>query len=259
MKYKIIILLLIITTLISISILNIETYTKKGINYVVGQEKIKLGSKIYQFLERDQLYKKLLDKIFLDKVKIINQNKKINKILVINDWLLENIEKIKKEDTIVDFHPTTILERSKGTSDQFNDIYSILLVYENYDSFFINFDHNKNSYAFTFVKINNEWSIIDPYNGLYFINNYSLASINDIKKNNFKILSLKNTNQEIFKFYDEEVSQNDLKLKIQEIFMNFDLNKLITSKSKFKRGGRSYLQDPVNRIKYELLEKLNLI
>ena len=51
MKFKIITLVIILTGFIAISILNLETNTKKGTNYVVNEHRITVGNKIYIFLK----------------------------------------------------------------------------------------------------------------------------------------------------------------------------------------------------------------
>ena len=65
MKFKFITLLIILTAFIAISILNLETNTKKGINYVVNEQRITVGNKIYDFFKRHYFYKNLIDDIFL--------------------------------------------------------------------------------------------------------------------------------------------------------------------------------------------------
>ena len=70
---------------------------------------------------------------------------------------------------IVDHHPLTIIERRLGGDDQFSDLLSILLVYSNIDSFFIS-KFNNFGHSLTFFKINDYWSIIDPYYGVIFTN-----------------------------------------------------------------------------------------
>ena len=260
MKFKFITLLIILTAFIAISILNLETNTKKGINYVVNEQRITVGNKIYDFFKRHYFYKKLIDDIFLEKKIFLHQQNKINNILLINNWLLENIKPITEGETIIDFHPITIIKRAKATSDQFNDLYSILLVYNKHESFYKFISYNNVSYPFTFVKIDNFWTIIDPYNGFYFVNENNLASINDIKNNNFEIFSLhKNNDNSKYIFFDTLVNEDILKNKINKIFINFNTKDAIISKHKYKRGGRSYLQDPINRLKYEILKILNII
>ena len=259
MKVKIITLLIILTTFIAISILNLETNTKKGINYVVNEHKITIGSKIYDFFKRHYFYKDLIDEIFLQNKLSFHKQNKINEVLLINNWLLTNIKRISKGDTIIDFHPSTIITRAKATSDQYNDLYSILLVYNKFDSFYKSISYNNVSYPFTFIKIDSHWTVIDPYNGLYFVNENKLASINDMKNNNFKIISLLNNNNNKYIFFDDLINQKILKNKINKVFINFDIEKVINSKHRYKRGGRSYLQDPINRINFEILKIFNII
>ena len=261
MKLKIITLLIILTTFIAISILNLETNTKKGINYVVNEHRITIGSKIYNFFKRHYFYKNLIDEILLENKFSFHKQNNINEVLLINNWLLENVKRISKGDTIIDFHPSTIITRAKATSDQFNDLYSILLVYKKFDSFYKFINYNNVSYPFTFIKIDNHWTVIDPYNGLYFVNENKLASIKDMKNNNFKIISLLNNidNNNKYIFFDNFINKKILKNKINKIFINFDIEEAISSKHRYERGGRSYLQDPINRINFEILKIFNII
>ena len=257
MRTKLVIIIL--TILIAMFFLNIETNTKKGVNYKINEEPIYLYIKIYDFFNRHQYYKKTVKRIFDNDYSIIREDINENKIYHISQWLFYNIKKNTNE-IIVDFHPTTIIERGLGTSDQLNDINSILLVYENYESFYKNIYFNEESYPFTFVKVYDEWTIIDPYNGLYFTNNNKFASIKNIKDNNFEIIKINTqNNSNSYIFFEKIISKNELEKKINNIFINFDTEKEIYKKNKFIRGGRSYFQDPLNRLIYEVYKYFNLI
>lgn len=257
MKSKL--LIIIFSIIIAIIFYNIQSNTKKGINYEVIESEIYLHNKIFDFLKRNNELKKRLKTINKLNKEKYRFSETENKILIINKWLYLNLSKLKKNDIIIDYHPTTILHRLKGTSDQFNDLNSIFLVYSKIDSFYKNLKYKNKSYVFTFVKINNYWSVVDPYNGLYFVNDNKLASIEDIKKNNFIVIAMRETgiNQNIF--YEKKMNQEDIKIKINKIFLKFDKKKEIIYKHKYLRGGRSYFQQPLQRIHYEILKKINLI
>ena len=175
----------------SILYLNSEGYRYTGVNYVIKEHKISNFQKLSEFYERHINYKKLVKKITY---KSKNQQEKI---IDISTWVYENIKKISFKDDIIDDHPWTIVERKIGTNDQFSDILSVLLVHNNIDSFF-KMKINNTFHSITFFKYNTEWSIIDPYYGIYFTNTKksfsSLEEIKDeasikkdknVKKNNF--------------------------------------------------------------------------
>ena len=100
-----------------------------------------------------------------------------------------------------------------GVEDQFSDILSVLLIYNNINSFFIE-KFNGVNYSFTLFEHEKKWSLIDPYYGIYFLN----------KKNQFcSLKELKNKNCNIYHLEHGIVSKNlvefgnEIKLPIEEI------------------------------------------
>lgn len=257
MRSKLVAIILII--FITIIFLHIETDTKIAINYEVNNNKIYLYKKIYNFINRHNQIQSAVNQILTNEIEIFSKKISENKILSINKWLLSNVNKIRDNEIVIDFHPTTIMDRSKGTSDQFNDLFSTLLVYAKFESFYKNIKFNNQTYPITFVKIDDYWTIIDPFNGLYFTTNNKFASIKNIKKNNFKINSINRLKNNEFIFFNKSLKYNELNIIINKILYNFDQNIEINNVNKYQRGGRSYFQDPINRLKYEFLKKFNLI
>ena len=212
-KKKLIFLFILIFLLIISFIANKDSTRKIGINYKVFEYQIPIYLKILDFYDRHYNYKYL--------VKKINKNLVDEKDIILNTtkWIKNNIQKVPEGVDIVDSHPITIVERRLGTDDQFCDLLSVFLVYADIDSFFIsNFDTDW--HPLTFFKVDNHWSIIDPYYGVYFTNNERLfASIKDIKNKKWQISNLESDNIDKLKFKE---------IFAPTIFANF--NKLLIFK-----------------------------
>ena len=251
MKKKKLILLSVLILLITIFfIANKNTTRFIGINYKVSEYQIPIYLKILDFYDRHYNYKYL--------VKKINENIDDEKDIILNTtkWIKNNIKKIPTDVDIIDSHPLTIIERRLGTDDQFSDLLSVLLVYENIDSFFVS-KFNQIWHPLTFFKIDNYWSLIDPYYGICFTNNEnSFASIEDIKNEKWQIsnlefekidrLNFKDIFGNKFKDFDEVKNYYD------KIFYYISSNSDIDNTHIFYRGGRSYTQKPLGRIRYEI-------
>jgi len=246
--------------IISIIFLNIKGTRYTGVDYSIYKEKISNFQKIKEFYIRYYNYKKLVKKI------THNLKKEKDEIIKISEWIYLNINKKTDKDSTIDSHPWTIIERKIGVKDQFSDILSVLLVINNKDSFFIS-KINK-LYKFdplTFFKYENKWSIIDPYYGIYFVNNEKeFCSLEEHKKNKCIILHLKYgeiSNDKIseiffdkhFKNYDELINYYNL------IFKYIPSTENIENTNIYLRGGRSYVQRPVHRLIYQIQKYLNLI
>ena len=249
-KKKFIFLFVLIFFLTIFIIANKETTRSIGINYQVTEYQIPIYLKILDFYNRHYNYKYLVNKIN----KNIDNEKDI--ILTTTKWIKNNIKKISAGVDIIDNHPITIIERRLGTDDQFSDLLSVLLIYSNIDSFYIS-TFNKNWHPLTFVKFNDYWSIIDPYYGIYFYNKEHLfASIEDIKNDKWQMsnlefekidrLNFKNIFGKKFNDYDEVKNYYD------NIFYYLPSSSDIDNTHIFYRGGRSYTQNPLGRIRYKI-------
>ena len=253
-KKKIILLLILILVLAILLFTTKKTTRFIGINYKVTEYEIPIYLKIIDFYDRHYNYKYL--------VKNINRNNNNENDIILNTtkWIKNNIKKIPEDVDIIDNHALTIFERRLGNDDQFSDLLSVLLVYSNIDSFYIA-KFNQIRHPLTFFKIDNYWSIIDPYYGIYFTNNVRLfASIEDIKNEKWQTsnldyekinrLNYKDTFENKFNNYDE------LKNYYNTIFYYLPTSNEIDQTNIFYRGGRSYTQNPLGRIKYEIYKKI---
>ena len=235
----------------SIVYLNSEGYRYTGFNYAIKEHKISNFQKLSEFYERHINYKKLVKEITY---KSKNQQEKI---IDISTWVYENIKKISIKDDIIDNHPWTIVERKIGTNDQFSDILSVLLVHNNIDSFF-KMRINNTSHPITFFKYNTEWSIIDPYYGIYFANTKkSFSSLEEIKDNDsimrhlvFDKITSKNLNEIFFDKNFKNIQELNSYYKI--LLLDIPSSKIINSTNIYERGGRSYIQKPLHRILIQL-------
>lgn len=244
-----------ILIILALAFLNKETTRKIGINYELFEYEIPIYLKIFDFYNRHYNYKYLAKNI------VNNSNDKKDTIINTTRWIHQNIKQIPPGVDVVDHHPLTIIERRLGVSSQFNDILSVLLVYSEIDSFFIRERYNDSSYSLTFFKYNDYWSVIDPYYGIYFLNdNKTFASIEDLNSTNWHIVNLDSEKIETlnipevynknFKKY-EEVKwhyKELLKVMLNDIESSNQIDKI----SIFERGGRSYTQQPLNRLKFEI-------
>ena len=258
MKKKLYILSFLII-IFSIIFLNNKSHRYIGIDYVVEGVEISNFRKLSEFYERHLNYKKLVKEITQD-----SKNDK-QKIMDISSWVYSNIAKISDKDTVIDNHPWTIVERKIGKSDQFSDILSVLLVYDNINSFFIT-RFKKITHPITFFKYKNKWSIIDPYYGVYFSNNQNFFStIEDIKNGSFILQHLtlgKITTQNLDKIFFDKNFKNikELNNYFHNLLLEIPNSKNIDNTNKYERGGRSYIQKPIHRIIVQLkrvLKKFN--
>ena len=236
----------------SIIFLSSKSYRYIGINFVVKKIEISNFKKLSEFYQRHLNYKKLVKKITID-----SKNKK-EEIIDISKWVYENIRKPSSTDVIIDNHPWTIVERKMGASDQFSDILSVLLVYNNNDSFFLMSKNRKIFHPVTFFKYNNDWSIIDPFYGVYFTNNKKeISTLQEIKNNDsnmqhlvFNKITPKNLGTIFFdkKFKDIKEVNNYYK----DILLISPDSKSIDNENIYVRGGRSHVQKPIHRIIFQL-------
>ena len=224
-----------------------------GIDYKINEVSISNYQKILQLFERSKNYKNLSNKI--------NKNSLTETKIVLNTskWVHDNIRRISDDDIVIDNHTWTIIKRRLGTKDQFSDALSVLLIYSDIDSFF-NSNHRNKFEPFTFFKFKNKWSIIDPYNGIYFLNRNGTFSIleenintdwilnhlyiGEINPTNFHLLPLEkkfNNFFELTEYYKEYLLTLPKSEQIEKIHI-------------FERGqgSRSYNQKPIYRLYYQL-------
>ena len=248
-KTKSKIFFLLIALLISILIgLNKTSSQFIGINYKVTEYEIPLYLKLYNFYGRHLNYRYLVSKI----TKNINDDE--DKVINLSKWVNKNIQKIPQEIEIIDSHPITILERRLGVRDQFSDLLSVLIVYAGMDSFFWINNNDELKSALTYFNLNGDWSLVDPYYGIIFLNlQGELATISELKKSNWEVYSLEmeSININNFKniFNNKFDSIDQIKEYYAKQFYEAPSQELISLTNKFDLGGRSYVQSPFGRLK----------
>ena len=231
--------------LILFILINKETTRKIAINNEKYELEIPVYMAIYDFFNRHYNYKYL--------VKHINYNLNDKKNIILNTakWVNQNIQSIPKGVDIVDSDPLTIVKRRLGAQYQFSDIFCVFLVYLDIDTYFFNITD-----SLTLFKVENYWSAIDPYYGVYFINEKgTFASLEELKTSKWQIVNLDTQNiTELDKldiYLEDFQNLEEFKTQYRKIFELIQTSEQIDDTNIFNRGGRSYTQKPLNRLKFE--------
>ena len=237
--------------LILFILINKETTRKIAINNEKYELEIPVYMAIYDFFNRHYNYKYL--------VKHINYNLSDKKNIILNTakWVNQNIQSIPKGVDIVDSDPLTIVKRRLGAQYQFSDIFCVFLVYLDIDTYFFNITD-----SLTLFKVENYWTAIDPYYGVYFINEKgTFASLEELKTSKWQIVNLdsEKINPQDIKDIFMQKFQNDDQVKqyYQETFYHMSTSDQLDEMNIFNLGGRAYIQKPLNRLKYEIYKILN--
>ena len=220
---------------------NINSTTTMGINGQVTEYKIPLYLKVLNFYDRHFNYQHL--------AREITKNAKSEKDVALSLalWVVQNIKKVPVGVEIVDNHPWTIVERRLGGSDQFSDILSVLLVYAGVDAFFRNIETRPQPgggrYPLTFFLIDGAWSVIDPYQGFYFVNDRgAFASLADLKKGDWKAVGVEH----------QAVFRESLSTFYSGLFSQLPSREEIDRTNIYERGGRANTQSPIHRFLFQL-------
>ena len=240
--------------------LNSKSTRYTGINYSIKSEKISNFQKIRDFLRRDKNYKELVNNINA------KEKDQVEKIFNISKWVYKNIEKISldRNEIVIDSHPWTIVERKMGANDQLSDILSVLFVYANFDSFFL-INASKYRHSITLFKINNSWSLVDPYYGIYFLNDKNkFCNLDEFKYKNCIFYHLeygKISNNLLKKIFFNMSFRNldELNNYYYIVFKDIPTAKKIDATNIYLRGGRSYVQKPIHRLIYQIQKSIKLI
>ena len=109
----------------------------------------------------------------------------------------------------------------------------------------------------TLFKENNYWSVLDPYYGIYFINEKeTFASIEDLKTTNWHIVNLNSQKINSLNISDIYLGKfqnyDEVKNYYSELFTDIQSSQEIDDINIYNRGGRSYVQKPLGRLKFEI-------
>jgi len=175
--------LVVLVVIIAISLLaNVNSTTKIGINSQVREYSIPVYLKVLNFYDRHFNYQHLVNRVTRD------SKTKREKLISLAAWANHNIKRLPDNVDFVDNHPWTIIQRRLGNPGQFSDVLSVLLSYVGVEAFFRTWDmeaippfHAGGRYYLTFFRVDDTWSVIDPYQGFYFVNKKNaFASLPDL-------------------------------------------------------------------------------
>lgn len=217
-----------------ILILNVKVITRQGVNYKVQLIKIPLYLKILDFFDRHYNYVEIIKRI------TTGSTSEEEKVIRIFEWTNKNIRKIPEGFPIIDDHVWHIIIRGYGAGDQSQDVFTTLCNYAGTDAFY--------SYVYTkdrtkrimlsFVKIRGKWYVFDPRRGVYFKDTQGdrLVDIETIRYKNSWVMKSNGKEPEM----DYAIYFNNLPL-IKDLGL-----------------GRSNIQSPFKRLKYEIKRWLKL-
>ncbi len=230
MKSRIFIAIIIIACLGGILLLNSQVTTQKCINYKCQEIKVPLYLKLLNFFDRHFNYKLLTEEI------TTGSESEEQKAMDIFNWVTANMRPAPEGFPIIDDHIWNIIIRGYGTNDQYCDVFSALCNYSGLDSLFLWIDGSdtRSRISLSLTKISGEWSVFDPYNGVYFMNSQGvLANLKDLRSGNWSAKGSLNRSHPDYAIYLPNLPQ------INE-----------------GRLHRSNIQSPLKRMIYQIRKKI---
>ena len=230
--YKI--LIAVTAAVLLLVMMNTSVTIKQGVNYKVGLVRMPLYLKVLDFFDRHFNYKNLVTKI----VKAGDSDSE--RALKILEWVAANIKRVPEGMPVMDDHVWYTIVRGYGVNDQFSDVFTTLCNYAGLKAFYddVPGKDGAGSIYLSFVKIDNVWTAIDPYNSVYFEDRFGkLAGIDALKKGDYIKRSLgKDTaaGPDYKKYFGNLKDIKNVKLT------------------------RSSIQSPLNRFVFEIRKQLNL-
>jgi len=187
MRKRLTMLIFIIVLVVSGTVfIKLETVTRVGMDYKVQTLKIPLYLKILNFYSRHFNYQWLIERVIEDSD---NDEDKVIRLL---NWTLEHIKQQPESLPVMDEHVWSVIVRGYGVPDNFNDVFTTLCNYAEVNAYFITLNNGKDIYfPVSLVQIEGKWTVMDPYNGVYFRNSSgNFAGIQDIKTRNMKLVRI---------------------------------------------------------------------
>jgi hypothetical protein len=155
----------------------VQVPTRQGVNFKVQSYTMPLYIKIFEFIDRDFHYKRIVKAATDGKIS------EKDRVLAIFRWCVENIKHQPAGLPVIDDHPLNIIIRGYGVEDQFEDVFTILCTYNGIEAFYERFQIDPgNSYSISFTKIDGKWYAFSVYAGAYPSRNGELVPIGEVAK-----------------------------------------------------------------------------
>ena len=221
------IIITVVILLTAVYILNIKVRTKQGINYKVQSIELPLYLKMLDFFDRHYNYKWIVGRITGDSK---TEGERVLKIL---EWTYKNIRNIPDNFPVIDDHVWYIIVRSYGTNDQLSDVFTTLCNYAGMDAFYewVYTQDRSARIPLSFVRVNGQWNIFDPYNGAYFNKHEDNMGVKEIPERKWQIECI------------------DKPRKIDIDYTSYLKNLPSPGNIGLRRAN---IQSPFNRLKYEI-------
>ncbi|NQT00245.1 MAG: transglutaminase domain-containing protein [Candidatus Omnitrophica bacterium] len=212
--------------------LNIKVSTQRGVSYKWTTIKIPLYLKILDFFDRHYNYRELVNRI------VSGAQTDEERLLKILKWSHDNMNKAPEGLPVIDDHVWHIIVRGYGVRDQFSDVFTTLCNYAHLDAFYANvsLQDSERSVPFSFIKVGQKWTVVDPYFSAYFTDaDSNLVNIREFGAADTWTL--------------ESLNEN----------VNFDYKPYYYTLSLVRPSElhRANVQSPVNRLRFELQKCLN--
>lgn len=143
-----------------------ETYTAKGIEWVVQERRVSLYDKALVFLSRDRAYRRLVREI-------VPQGKSGEEaILALLAWTREHIHPKPENLPRIDDHPLNIIIRGYGYGEQAVDVLCVLTTYAGYPCQMMYVkgqgSNVRESFIVAGVYVKSRWVYVDVLHDVYF-------------------------------------------------------------------------------------------
>lgn len=160
------ILILLVVVIICFVIFFLPATSRQGINGRIKLIRMPLGVKLAEFFCRDYHYRNIAKEV------TAGADKQQEKILRLFNWTFNYLHRVPEGFPVVDDHVLNIVIRAYATDDQFADVFATLCNYAGSKAFYSWIRPAAGAgpkITLTFVNIDGNWRVFDPYNGVYFV------------------------------------------------------------------------------------------
>ena len=210
---------------------NVETSTRRCVDYRCQSVRMPLYLKLTDFFDRHFNYVHLLKEI------VKGAKTEEERVMRILAWAGTNIKEAPPGLPVMDDHVWYIIVRGYGVNDQLQDVFTTLCNYAGVDAFFqqVYTKDLKLQVPLSFVKIDKRWYLFDAYNSAFFTDNHGrMTDIEGMKSREWRAAFLPGGPRKPL----------DYSLFVDTLPLQYATEL-----------GRSNTQSPLNRLLYELKKK----